>query len=47
MWYSARSSELVWSIAYLHLLVRDDDMVPTPVLPADHVPSSLNQGAHA
>lgn len=33
MWYSARSEAMVWSIAYLHLSERDDEMVPCSIVP--------------
>jgi glycosyltransferase involved in cell wall biosynthesis len=37
-WYSARSREQVWSIAYMHLIEHGDTMVPVEVMPSTAVP---------
>jgi glycosyltransferase involved in cell wall biosynthesis len=34
LWYSARSRDLVWSIAYMHLVDHGDDMIPAEVAPS-------------
>jgi glycosyltransferase involved in cell wall biosynthesis len=41
-WYSARSREQVWSIAYIHLIERGNTMIPVDVTPAAAGSSSDN-----
>jgi glycosyltransferase involved in cell wall biosynthesis len=38
LWYSARSREMVWSIAYMHLIAHGDTMSPVEVAPSATVP---------
>lgn len=41
MWYSARSREQVWSIAYMHLIERGNTMIPVDVVPSATASNSL------